>query len=145
MKKGKVRTFRSRLREDLKDPEFRAHYQEERQALNLAMKIAKKNNLPFVYHWLDVLHWLIPFKPFQAVGKIVESRVLKQNDMVVTVSDKLREFVIKLGAPPERTQIVKPGISLSKFDPTISGAAKFYWLTTICKQSPIRFLIIPPY
>ena len=41
MKKGEVRTFRSRLREDLKDPEFKAHYQEERQALNLAMKIAK--------------------------------------------------------------------------------------------------------
>jgi DNA-binding XRE family transcriptional regulator len=41
MKQGKVRTFRSRLREDLKDPEFKAHYQEERQALKLAMKIAK--------------------------------------------------------------------------------------------------------
>ncbi len=41
MKKGKVRTFRSRLCEDLKDPEFRAHYEEERQALKLAMKIAK--------------------------------------------------------------------------------------------------------
>jgi DNA-binding XRE family transcriptional regulator len=41
MKKDKVRTFKSRLREDLKDPEFRAHYQEERQALILAMKIAK--------------------------------------------------------------------------------------------------------
>lgn len=41
MKKGKVRTFRSRLREDLKDPEFKAHYQEEQQALKLAMKIAK--------------------------------------------------------------------------------------------------------
>ena len=41
MKKGEVRTFRSRLREDLKDPEFKAHYQEERQALNLAMKIAR--------------------------------------------------------------------------------------------------------
>jgi DNA-binding XRE family transcriptional regulator len=41
MKKGEVRTFKSRLREDLKDPEFRAHYQEERQALILAMKIAK--------------------------------------------------------------------------------------------------------
>lgn len=41
MKKGKIRTFQSRLREDLKDPEFRAHYQEERKALNLAMKIAK--------------------------------------------------------------------------------------------------------
>jgi DNA-binding XRE family transcriptional regulator len=41
MKKEKVRTFRDRLREDLKNPEFKAHYQEERQALKLAMKIAK--------------------------------------------------------------------------------------------------------
>ena len=41
MKKEKVRTFRSRLREDLKDPEFKTHYQEERQALKLAMKIVK--------------------------------------------------------------------------------------------------------
>jgi transcriptional regulator with XRE-family HTH domain len=29
------------LREDLKDSEFRAHYEEERRALQLAMKIAK--------------------------------------------------------------------------------------------------------
>jgi DNA-binding XRE family transcriptional regulator len=41
MKKGKVRTFQSRLWEDIKDPEFKAHYQEERQALKLAMKIAE--------------------------------------------------------------------------------------------------------
>ncbi|MHB8772427.1 MAG: helix-turn-helix transcriptional regulator [Syntrophales bacterium] len=41
MKKGKVRTFRSRLREDSKDPEFKARYQEERQALKLALKIAE--------------------------------------------------------------------------------------------------------
>jgi len=41
MKKGKVRTFQSRLWEDMKDPEFKKHYQEERQALKLAMKIAE--------------------------------------------------------------------------------------------------------
>jgi len=41
MKKAEIRTFKSRLREDLKDPEFKAHYQEERRALTLAMKIAK--------------------------------------------------------------------------------------------------------
>ncbi len=41
MKKGKVRTFQSRLREDIKDLEFKKHYQEERQALKLAMKIAE--------------------------------------------------------------------------------------------------------
>ena len=41
MKKGKVRTFQSRLQEEIKDPEFKAYYQEERKALNLAMKIVK--------------------------------------------------------------------------------------------------------
>lgn len=41
MTKQKIRTFQSRLREDLKDSEFRAHYEEERRVLQLAMKIAR--------------------------------------------------------------------------------------------------------
>ncbi|MHB8092872.1 MAG: helix-turn-helix transcriptional regulator [Syntrophales bacterium] len=41
MKNSKIRTFQSRLQEDMKDPEFKTHYQEERQALKLAMKIAE--------------------------------------------------------------------------------------------------------
>jgi len=41
MRKSKIRTFKSRLQEELKDPEFKAHYQEERQALKLALKIAQ--------------------------------------------------------------------------------------------------------
>jgi len=44
MKKDKVRTFRSRLREDIKDPEFKKHYQEERQTLKLAIKIVELRN-----------------------------------------------------------------------------------------------------
>ena len=39
----------------------------------LALKAARKNNLPFIYYWMDVLHWLIPFKPFQPLGKFIES------------------------------------------------------------------------
>lgn len=89
----------------------------------LALKAARKNNLPFIYHWLDVLHWLIPFKPFQPIGKVIESKTLKQVDLVLAVSDKLKDFVIKLGAPPERVEILKPGISLKQFNPAISGAA----------------------
>ena len=41
MRKTKIRTFQERLREDLKDPEFRRYFEEERQALALAMKIAR--------------------------------------------------------------------------------------------------------
>jgi DNA-binding XRE family transcriptional regulator len=41
MKKSKVRTFQSRLKEEIKDPEFKAHYEEEKQALILAIKIVE--------------------------------------------------------------------------------------------------------
>lgn len=41
MKKPKFRTFQERLREDLKDPEFRRHFEEERRALALSLKIAR--------------------------------------------------------------------------------------------------------
>jgi ribosome-binding protein aMBF1 (putative translation factor) len=40
MKREDVRTFKSRLREELKDPEFKRHYDDKRQALKLAIKIA---------------------------------------------------------------------------------------------------------
>ena len=41
MNKGKVRTFKNRLRDELKDPEFKSHYQEERRTLKMAMKIVE--------------------------------------------------------------------------------------------------------
>ncbi len=44
MKKAKVKTrtkaVRTRLREDLKDPAFRARYEEKQRALKQAMKLA---------------------------------------------------------------------------------------------------------
>ena len=41
MKKGTVRTFRSRLRADLKDPEIKAHYKEELQAAQTEYGVSK--------------------------------------------------------------------------------------------------------
>jgi glycosyltransferase involved in cell wall biosynthesis len=88
----------------------------------LAARAARQNSIPFVYHWLDVLHWLIPFGPFQPIGKAIESRTLRLADRVIVVSDALKDFVIRLGASPERVKIVKPGISLQQFNPAINGA-----------------------
>lgn len=39
--KTKVRYFEDRLKEDMKDPEFRRHYERERKALAIAYEIAK--------------------------------------------------------------------------------------------------------
>ena len=65
---------------------------------HLAMRMAKKKNIPFLYYWTDVIHLLIPFKPFQPVGKIIESMTLKKSDKILAINEKLAEYVIKLGA-----------------------------------------------
>jgi glycosyltransferase involved in cell wall biosynthesis len=81
----------------------------------LALKKAKKANIPFIYYWIDVLHRLIPFKALQFVGKIVENRVLKQSDGVLTINDTLKDYVIKSGAPPRATHLIRAGIDLEQF------------------------------
>lgn len=65
----------------------------------LAMKAAKRNMIPFVSYWNDVNHRLLPFKPFQLIGMVVESRTLKQADKVLAINEKLSDYMIKLGAP----------------------------------------------
>jgi glycosyltransferase involved in cell wall biosynthesis len=87
----------------------------------LAMRAAKKNNISFVYYWIDVLHRLIPFKPFHPIAKSLESKTLRQADRVLVINEKLKDYVKELGAPPERTQILRAGIDINRFDPVNKG------------------------
>ena len=87
----------------------------------LAAGMTRKSTIPFVYYWMDVLHTLIPAKPLRPVGKFVERQALKRADRVVANCRRLREYVIDIGAPDEKTKIVSQGIDLDRFDPNIGG------------------------
>lgn len=89
----------------------------------LALKAARKNNIPFIYYWIDVLHRLVPFKPFHAIAKLVESKVLQQADRVLAINEKLKDYVIEAGACRERTQVLRAGIDTDRFDLTDKGDA----------------------
>jgi glycosyltransferase involved in cell wall biosynthesis len=88
----------------------------------LAAQAARKNGIPFIYYWIDVLHRLIPFKPFQPIGRILESQTIKQADKVLVINDKLKEYVIKMGASPKRTQVLSAGIDIEQFNPRQNGS-----------------------
>ncbi len=89
----------------------------------LAMKAARGNNIPFLYYWIDVLHRLIPFKPFRLLGRFVESRTLRQADRVLVINEELGDYVMKLGAPPKRTVVLRAGIDVEQFNPSTDGNA----------------------
>jgi len=88
----------------------------------LAMRLARQKNIPFIYYWIDVLHTLIPLKPAQPLGRMIEAKTLKNADYVITINDKLKDYVIKLGANPERTSVLKAGVDLKHFQTNIAGS-----------------------
>ena len=87
----------------------------------LGMSAAKKNNIPFIYYWTDVYHAQIPFGLYQPIGKYIEKRILKNADRVIVINEQLRDFVIKMGSDPKRTQVEKAGVDFDQFNPDISG------------------------
>jgi glycosyltransferase involved in cell wall biosynthesis len=89
---------------------------------NLGMRIARKNNIPFVYYLNDAVHTLVPLRSLQPIAKIIESETLKHADKVVVINEELREYAINLGADPERVSVIRAGIDSSKFNPSIDGS-----------------------
>ena len=84
----------------------------------LALRTVKRKRIPFVYYWIDVLHRLIPFKPLQFIGRIAEQKALRQADMVLTINDKLKDYVVTSGAIADKTQVIRAGIDIEQFKPT---------------------------
>lgn len=97
----------------------------------LAGKAAKRNHIPFVYYWIDVSHRLIPFKILHLIGWTIERRTTRLADRVLTINEKLKEYVIKMGSSPERTQVLRTGVDFRRFDPSTSSVTirKQYGLT----------------
>lgn len=83
--------------------------------------LAQKNNIPFIYYWTDVYHAQIPLKFYRPLGKNIEKRVLKAADAVIVINDMLQDYVIKLGANPEKTYVEKAGLDFNLFNLNISG------------------------
>lgn len=87
----------------------------------LAMKLAKKDGIPFIYYLIDALHRLVSFKPFQYIAKEFEKKTLKGADMVITINEALKDYAVRLGAVPNETIVLGAGIDLHRFSPTVDG------------------------
>jgi glycosyltransferase involved in cell wall biosynthesis len=88
-------------------------------AAYLAGKEAERNNIPFVYYWIDVSHRLIPLKLLQPIGLLIERRALQLAHQILAINDELQAYVIRIGAPREKTKVLTAGIDFTQFDPDI--------------------------
>ncbi len=84
---------------------------------NMAIRLAKKYNVPFFYYIIDELHRLVPEKSFRKIARIVESQNMAAADRVISINEGLREYTIQMGADPDKTEVIRAGVDLDAFNP----------------------------
>ena len=79
-------------------------------------RAAKKAGIPFIYYWFELMHCLIPYKPFRSLGKLIETETLKKTDRVLTTSDSLKTPVSEMGMLPDHIQTLESGVSVELYN-----------------------------
>jgi glycosyltransferase involved in cell wall biosynthesis len=87
----------------------------------IAARVAQQHSIPFVYYWIDALDTLIPEKMFQALGKFVEQKTIKLSSSVFVTNQKLKDYVVDLGADEKRVSIFSSGIDFQRFNTDVNG------------------------
>lgn len=88
---------------------------------NIAIRLAKKYNIPFVYYVMDLLHGLVPQKAFQPLASCIERNNMKNATRVISVNEGLREYTISMGARRENTEVIRTGVDFNHFKHSIDG------------------------
>jgi glycosyltransferase involved in cell wall biosynthesis len=90
----------------------------------LAFHAAKKYRIHMLFYSIDIDYRLIPYRFLQPLGKWIESRNIRHADLVLSINEGLREYTIRMGAPREKTGVIRAGIDRERYDPAkVNGSA----------------------
>ncbi|BBL61278.1 glycosyltransferase [Methanobrevibacter arboriphilus] len=88
----------------------------------IASKIAKSENIPFIYYLIDVLYTLIPEKAFQSFGRMINKKAITNSDIVITINEQLKSLAIDLGAKKDQTIVIDAGIDFESYNPDLDDS-----------------------
>ncbi len=86
-----------------------------------ALTLARQQCIPFVFHVIDALHTIVPSRILQPVAHAAERHIFSRADCTILINEHLRDYAIHMGAPPERTHVLRTGVDLERFDPVADG------------------------
>ncbi len=84
---------------------------------------ARQFRIPFLFHVIDALHTLVPYAVARPVALAFERGLLHTADHTLYINEGLRDYGLKLGAPPERASLIRSGVDLDRFRPGLETAA----------------------
>ena len=85
---------------------------------SIGVILAKLFRIPIIFHYLDILHELIPIEYAKSFARVITKFILKNVDYIYTTSEGLKRYVINESVPAEKVEFINYGISLdfSMFD-----------------------------
>ena len=81
----------------------------------IAMSLCRKRRITFAYYIIDELHRLVPQPYFQKLARTIEQKNFQTADIVLSINEMLREYTIEMGAPREKTHVIRAGVDLEIF------------------------------
>ncbi len=88
-----------------------------------ALNLARRHKIPYVFHVIDALHAIVPVRMLQPIAHAVERYLFSRCDQVLLINEHLRDYAIRMGAAPDRSQVLRTGVDLERFVPGDSSRA----------------------
>ncbi|MFH1031508.1 MAG: glycosyltransferase family 4 protein [Chloroflexota bacterium] len=84
------------------------------------VQLANRFGVPVVFRSIDILHRLVPSPLLRQVTKFLESRVYSRVDMMLTITPRLSDYVIGLGAKESRVKLLPLPVDTNLFRPAFN-------------------------
>ncbi len=78
----------------------------------IGLLLAKFFHIPYIFHYIDTLHKLVPITYAQDIARIISRFLLKHSNLMIVFNKYQQSNTINEGTSPEKIKILPTGISL---------------------------------
>jgi glycosyltransferase involved in cell wall biosynthesis len=86
-----------------------------------AINLARKHGIPVIFRSIDIVHMLVPYRSLRPITFSLEKWVYSHVDKILTLSPKLSDYVIRMGADRNRVELLPFGVDMNKFNSDVDN------------------------
>jgi glycosyltransferase involved in cell wall biosynthesis len=88
---------------------------------HLGLRVAQRNNIPFVYYLIDQLHTLLSHPLKRGLAKRVERWNLQSADAIFVINQGLKDYAKRMGARESKISVITAGVNFKMFNRDLDG------------------------
>ncbi len=87
-----------------------------------ALRIAKTYGIPVVFRSIDTLNQLVHNRLLSGVTRLMEREIYSKADLILPINYRLSQYVVSMGANPNRVRVLPLGVDTDMFKPDMNVA-----------------------